>query len=351
MEEHCPIPSCCLFFLLFLILCFSSIGCSGSFPLTHSLTHTHTDTWPHKTTTGTSVLQTGSLSQAKIRNEADLNPTEGSLVLFEYSEERPPIQLSKGMASKIVNYYRGDRARCPVSAGGGDRPTRRKRADNQKVTKTIVSTGKIERPPRLAGPNEAIESTLEDWIGKPPKKKREEQAEQAIDILPEGVTEILHPKVHGPFIGEVEDGQTQSGLITNMFTAPIFRHEPESSDFLMILGRRAISPSKQRSGIFDRMSVVLKPLPASVFTVGQVEPRERGIVHAPQTTGERNFLSNYVSFQIAKSLQFCERHEGRGLRFDEITNMFRNSGIQSNGLRQRIKSVAKYDKVRLLGFR
>lgn len=25
------------------------------------------------------------------------------------------------MATKVVNYYRGDKSRCPVSAGGGDR--------------------------------------------------------------------------------------------------------------------------------------------------------------------------------------------------------------------------------------
>lgn len=266
---------------------------------------------------------------------------------MEYCEERPPIQLTKGMGSKIVNYYRGDKARCPVSAGGGDRPTRRKRADNQThSTKDAGLSGRVERPPRLVGPNETLATTLEDWIGKPPKKKREEQADRlAIDVLPEGVTEILHPKVHGPFIGEVEDGVTQTGLINNLFAAPLFGHEPESSDFLMILGKRAISANR-RGGNVDRMSVVLKPLPASVFTVGQVEPRERGLVNAPQTTGERSFLNNFVSFQIAKSLQFCERHEGRGLRFDEITAMFQNSGIQSTGLRQRIKGVAVYDKVR-----
>lgn len=133
----------------------------------------------------------GALSHAKIRTEADLNPTEGILVMFEYSEERPSIQLTKGMSCKIVNYYRGDKARCPVSAGGGDRPTRRKRADHGSAKDTISKSG---RPPRLLGPS--AKTSLEDWIGKPPKKKRDEQADKpSIDILPEGVTEILHPKV------------------------------------------------------------------------------------------------------------------------------------------------------------
>jgi hypothetical protein len=59
----------------------------------------------------------GAVSKAKLRTETDLSPTEGKLVLLEYCEERPPIQLTKGMASKIINYYRGDKSRCPVSAG------------------------------------------------------------------------------------------------------------------------------------------------------------------------------------------------------------------------------------------
>jgi hypothetical protein len=57
----------------------------------------------------------GAISKTKLRTEADLSPTEGNLVLLEYSEERPPLQLTKAMASKIVTYYRGDKSRCPVS--------------------------------------------------------------------------------------------------------------------------------------------------------------------------------------------------------------------------------------------
>jgi hypothetical protein len=50
-----------------------------------------------------------------------LAPDE-SLVALEYTEERPPIILNKGMVSNIVNYYNGDRNTCPISAGGGERP-------------------------------------------------------------------------------------------------------------------------------------------------------------------------------------------------------------------------------------
>lgn len=286
----------------------------------------------------------GSTSQAKIRTEADLNPTEGNFVLLEYCEEHPPIQLNKGMSSKIVNYYRGDKSRCPVSAGGGDRPTRRKRAENISTStqKVDSSGGKVERPPRLKMLDG--KTSMEDWIGKPPKKKnRDEQIDQPkIDILPEGVTEILTKHVHGPFLGKVEENVTQTGLVNNLFVAPMFRHEPESTDFLMILGKRFLGASK-RQGIADKMSVVLRPLPFSVYTVGQVEPRERGLVHAPQSSGEKDFLKLFVSYHVAKHLTYFERHEGRGLNFNEIVSMWAGSGIQNTALRQRIKVVAEYD--------
>ena len=122
--------------------------------------------------------------------------------------------------------------RCPVSAGGGDRPLRKRHGEKAAVGKeqgTTGPSGKIERPPRLLGPNEYKLESAADLIGvisSSKKKKSKEVAaleakkakDKAIDVLPEGVTEILHPKVHGPFIGEVEEGNTITGLISNLFS-------------------------------------------------------------------------------------------------------------------------------------
>jgi transcription initiation factor TFIID subunit 1 len=286
----------------------------------------------------------GALSQTNIRNEADLSPTEGNLILLEYSEERPLIQLTRGMASKIVNYYRGDRSRCPVSAGGGDRPIRKKRQGGTSANANeAAQSGKTGRSTRLFGPNEAAGTTVIDWIGKPPKKTREERTEKsAIDVLPEGVTEILYHKVHGPFIGEVEEGETQTGLISNMFVAPMFQHEPESTDFLMILGKKPSSGSAL-DGPPQPLGVVLRPFPSSVFTVGQTEPRIK--VFPPNSAGEKAFTTPFHCYLIAKALTETERHEGHGLRFDEIYDyIFPYTQHQQATLRQRLKPVAIYDK-------
>jgi len=283
----------------------------------------------------------GAVSKAKLRSEADLSPTEGNLVLLEYSEERPPIQLTKGMASKIVTYYRGDKARCPVSAGGGDRPTRRKRVGAEApLENNGDARDKSERPPRLVGPDK--QTSITDWVGKVPKKSREDRDKEtsSIDVLPEGVTEILHPKVHGPFVGEIEEGQSMTGLLSNLFVAPLFRHEPEQTDFLMILGRNA---GASIPGRHENLGVVLRELPTSVFTVGQTEPRNR--VYAPNTQGDKTFMSPFVSYQIAKALSRAENRDGHGLRFDEIQERVLPSlKLAGNALRQRLKHVAIYDK-------
>jgi transcription initiation factor TFIID subunit 1 len=279
----------------------------------------------------------GAISKAKLRTEADLSPTEGMLVLLEYSEERPPIFLSKGMSCKIVNYYRGDKARCPVSAGGGDRPARRKRAGEQ-ASHDLVQSGR-ERPPRLEGPNR--KTTIADWIGKLPKRSQKERTEkETIDILPEGVTEILHNKVHGPFLAEVDEGATVTGMVSNLFVAPMFRHEPETTDFLMILTPPA---GAARPGQRDSMGVVLRDLPASCFTIGQTEPRAR--VPAPDSPADKAFVGPWVSYQVGKALTRSQNRDGGGLKLSELKDrVLPNLELSLSYLRQRVKMVAISDK-------
>lgn len=152
--------------------------------------------------------------------------------------------------------------------------------------------------------------------------------------------EISPPTVHGPFIGEVEEGMTLTGMISNLFVAPMFRHEPEQTDFLMILTPPG---GAARPGHRESMGVVLRDLPASVFTVGQTEPKTR--VYAPNTQGEKNFVGPFISYQIAKALTRSEAREGHGLRFDELQDrVLPNLEIAANALRQRLKQVAVYDK-------
>lgn len=262
-----------------------------------------------------------------IRTEADLSPSSGKLVLLEYCEERPPIALTKGMRSKIVNYYRGDRAKCPISAGGGDRPARRKANVKQQQT-TNDGLPKLQRRT----------TNIMDWVGKVPKKK--ERSNETIDVMAEGVTELLHPKVHGPLLATIEEDTVVSCLVSNLFVAPLFRHEPESTDFLMVL----TPPGGQaRAGQRDSMGVILREMPTSMFCVGQTEPRAK--VHAPNSADDKGQFAKIISYQIARSIARAQTRDGNGLKFDDIRERVMPSlDIQVTNLRQRLKQVALYDK-------
>jgi len=274
----------------------------------------------------------GSLSKTKLLAEADLTPTEGKLVLVEYLEENPPIQLSKGMASNIINYYRGDKAKCPVSAGGGDRPARRKRAVEMESSTSARGNSR-----RLLTHED---TTIMDWVGELPKKKQTRNEKESVDVLPEGVSEILHPRMQGPFLGEVAEGKVVTGLVNNLFVAPMVRHEPQRTDFLMIL---TPGSGASRAGQRDSMGVVLRDFPKNVFTVGQTTPRTR--VFAPGSQGEKSFTGPYISYHCARALARTRLRTDHGLKFDELQDrVLPNHGINGNVLRARLKVVAVCDK-------
>ena len=304
-----------------------------------------------------SMMSAGAKAQHKIRNEADLSPSTGDLVLLEYCEERPPLFMTKGYTCRIVNYYRGDRAHCPISAGGGDRPLRKRHGDKAASAKGPTPDGpsnRAERPPRLIGPNQYKMKSAADLIGIMPKKKsadatsKEAKKESSIDVLPEGVTEILHQKVHGPFIGEVEEGKTQTGLVSNLFAAAMFRHDSEPTDFLMILGQMReastiISGSSAPTNASGGLGVILRPLPANIYTVAQTEPRLK--VFAPNTNDEKKFVNAMFAFQVAKNIERNEIRDGEGLTFDDIKDrLFANSTVPMNQLRKHVKQVANFDR-------
>jgi len=51
------------------------------------------------------------------------------------------------------------------------------------------------------------------WWERCSKRLDSKAKEPAVDLLPEGTTEILHPKVHGPFMGEIDEGMNQNHQI------------------------------------------------------------------------------------------------------------------------------------------
>jgi len=219
---------------------------------------------------------------------------------------------------------------------------------------------RAERPPRLLGPGRYVPKSPADLIGIEPGRSRPAGApggpdgaepsskkpkEKVIDVLPEGVTEILHNKVHGPFIGEVEDGQTQTGLISNLFAAPMYRHESDPTDFLMVLGqlRETKTTGPLTADAMAGLGVALRPLPRNVYCVGQTQPRVK--VFQPNTNDEKKFFRNFVAYHIAKTIERNELREGTGLRIDDVNDrLFVNTVLPAQQIRAIIKAVANCER-------
>ncbi|WVQ97109.1 hypothetical protein IAU59_004219 [Kwoniella sp. CBS 9459] len=167
----------------------------------------------------------------RFKTTKDLSLTEkGPYVLLEFSEEYPPIMSGYGMGTTIVNYYR-------------------KKDD------------KDEHVPKLD-------------FGQP---------------------SILNPGDAEPFLlGYVDRGAVTQVIHNNLVRAPIFRHTPETTDFLVI-----------RQTVNGHSSYHLRAI-NNLFTVGQTVPNESE-VHGPHarknTTTSKMRLMIIAWLLINKSKQ------------------------------------------------
>lgn len=196
-----------------------------------------------------------------LRSTRDLTLKEqGSFVLYEYSEENPPIPSKIGMGSILVNYYRKKDA-------------------------------KDEHIPKLD-------------LGEP---------------------YILEPNDESPFLkfGSVEPGQVQPTLYNNLVRAPLFRHQPASTDFLLV---RVTTKNAVRYYLRD-----IKNL----FVVGQNYPLQ--VTPGPHARLVTNAIRNRL-IMVARRL--VEQSKGQRIKIHRIMKYFPDqSELQ---MRQRLKEFMEY---------
>ncbi|VEL36033.1 unnamed protein product [Protopolystoma xenopodis] len=120
-----------------------------------------------------------------MRSPVDLTGCDGDIVLFEYSEEYPPIMMQCGMATRVINYYR------PLH------------------------------------PKDPSLSPAIGYSSEPPD-------------LPYGSL-VYVGRNDSPFLGVIRPGGCLQALENNMFRSPIFFHRVPCTDFLMIRNRNGLS--------------------------------------------------------------------------------------------------------------
>ncbi|KZF22372.1 hypothetical protein L228DRAFT_268840 [Xylona heveae TC161] len=186
-----------------------------------------------------------------------------SVLLLEYSEECPTMMSNFGMGSRLINYYR--------------------------------------------------------------RKNNEDTSRPKLDI---GETAVLMPQDKSPFsiFGNVEPGTTMPTIYNGMFRAPIFRHEPRSTDFLVVRNTTGVDGSSFYMRNIENLCVVGQQFP-SVDVPG---PHSRKV-----TTASKNRLK-MISFR-----QIRRKNPPR-ISVSEVTKHFPDTTDIQN--RQKMKEFMQFSK-------
>jgi transcription initiation factor TFIID subunit 1 len=196
------------------------------------------------------------------QTSSDLTMNDNSsAILFEYCEEIPIVLSNFGMGQKIINYYRR-------SKGTDSRPEKRE-------------------------------------LGEP---------------------YILMPEDRSPFamVGEVHPGETVPTLHNQMFRAPIFKHSPRSTDFL--LGRSTTGKSGS--------SWYLRNID-HLFVVGQILPSME--VPGPHSRRVTNIAKNRLKMVSYRLLRRSDN-----VTLSDITKHVAESNESQN--RQKLKEFLVFRK-------
>ncbi|TFY72421.1 hypothetical protein EVG20_g603 [Dentipellis fragilis] len=198
-----------------------------------------------------------------LRKTSDLSLRDTSnFVLWEFSEEHPPIMSNFGMGSILVNYYR-------------------------------KKTEKDEHIPKL-------------------------------DL---GVPFVLEPQDESPFMkfGYVYPGQTIPALYNNLIRAPLFRHKPPSTDFLVV-----------KNTVKGDTRYYIRDI-KNLYVVGQTYPvTEVPGPHSRKITNTIKFRLQIIAFKLLK------RSSGERLKISRLMKYFPDQNELQ--MRQRLKEFMEYHR-------
>lgn len=206
----------------------------------------------------------GLSTQEIFKESKDLSLADNSnAMLLEYSEEHPTVLSNFGMGSRIINYYR------------------RKDADDQSRPKNEI-----------------------------------------------GETSVLMPEDRSPFaqFGTVDPGETVPTLHNAMYRAPVFKHDPKNTDFLVIRTTTGINGVSWHIRNIDH-----------VYVVGQELPSME--IPGPQSRKVTNASKNRMKMIAFRKIR---HNPNNTVRIDEITQHIADSSDMQN--RQKLKEFIKYYK-------
>ncbi|CAK5280614.1 unnamed protein product [Mycena citricolor] len=198
-----------------------------------------------------------------LRKTADITLRDTSnFVLWEFSEEHPPIIQNFGMASSLVNYYR--------------------------------------------------------------KKSEKDEHIPRSDL---GVPFVLEPQDETPFMkfGSVIPGQTIPSLYNNLLRAPLFKHKPYPTDFLVV-----------KNTIKGESKYYLREI-KHLYVLGQTYPvTEVPGPHSRKITNTIKYRLQIIAFKL------LQKSAGERLKISRLMKYFPDQNELQ--MRQRLKEFMEYHR-------
>ena len=204
-------------------------------------------------------------AQEVFKSSKDLSITDNSTaVLFEYCEPRPRVLNGFGMGNKLINYYR----------------------------------------------------------------RKDANDEEQLEKRELGEYRTLLPEDRSPFslFGTVDSGEIVPTLHNEMYRAPVFRHKPRQTDFLMVRNTTGIEGSKWYLHKIDHLHVVGQTFP-SVEVPG---PHSRKVTNA-----SKNRMK-------ALAYRMIRHSATNNAQLSDITKHIADSTDTQN--RQKLKEFLQYDR-------
>ncbi|KAF8898960.1 TAF1 transcription initiation factor TFIID subunit TAF1 [Infundibulicybe gibba] len=198
-----------------------------------------------------------------LRKTSDLSLRDTSnFVLWEYSEEHPPIIPNFGMGSSLVNYYR--------------------------------------------------------------KKDEKDEHIPKFDL---GVPFVLEPQDESPFMkfGYVYPGQTIPALYNNLLRAPLFRHKPYPTDFLVV-----------RNTVKGETKYFIRDI-KNLFVIGQSYP----VTEVPGPHSRK--ITNTIKYRLQIiAMKLLKKSQGERLKISRLMKYFPDQNELQ--MRQRLKEFMEYHR-------
>ncbi len=206
----------------------------------------------------------GKAPQIIFAESKDLSLGDNSnLLMLEYSEEYPTILSNLGMANRVINYYR--------------------------------------------------------------RKTMDDHSRPKLDI---GETTVLLPQDKSPFalFGHIDPGEVTPAIYNGMFRAPIFKHQPKNTDFMIVRSSTGVDGSTWYLRNIDHLQAVGQEFP-SVDIPG---PHSRKV-----TTAAKNRLK-MISYRLVRS------KKSHRISVGDVTEHFIDTSDMQN--RQKMKEFMQFDK-------